>query len=113
MSQNEIKSASFTSDTWKRYIDKVAKDKENVEDIVVETMAKLLRRQIIVYSRSYTDEISRKKLSGSNIGAQTYNNYQSRYTSQSINQSQLIFPLLDVLLSCSLDGVPSYRLSKL
>ena len=61
MSQNEIKSASFTSDTWKRYIDKVAKDKENVEDIVVETMAKLLRRQIIVYTRSYTDEISRKK----------------------------------------------------
>jgi hypothetical protein len=59
MSQNEIKSASFTSDTWKRYIDKVAKDKENVED-----------------------------------------------------QSQLIFPLLDVLLSCSLDRV-SYRLSKL
>jgi hypothetical protein len=49
---------------------------------------------------------------GSNIGAQTYNNYQSRYTSQSIDQSQLIFPLLDVLLSCSLDRV-SYRLSKL
>jgi hypothetical protein len=60
MSQNEIKSANFTSDTWKRYIDKVAKDKENVEDIVVEHMAKLLRRQIIVYSRSYTNEISRK-----------------------------------------------------
>ena len=60
-SENEIKSANFTSDTWKRYIDKVAKDKENVEDIVVEHMAKLLRRQIIVYSRSYTDEISRKK----------------------------------------------------
>jgi hypothetical protein len=39
--------ANFTSDTWKTYIDTVAKDKENVEDIVVETMAKLLRRQII------------------------------------------------------------------
>jgi len=61
MSQNEIKSANFTSDNWKRYIDKVARDKENVEDIVVETMAKLLRRQIIVYSRSYLNEISRKK----------------------------------------------------
>ena len=61
MSQNEIKSANFTSDTWKIYIDKVAEDKENVEDIVVETMAKLLRKQIIVYSKSYTNEISRKK----------------------------------------------------
>jgi hypothetical protein len=61
MSQNEIKSANFTSDTWKIYIDTLAKDKEIVEDIVVETMAKLLRRQIIVYSRSYTDQISRKK----------------------------------------------------
>lgn len=61
MSQNEIKSADFTRDTWKIYINKVTKDKENVEDIVVETMAKLLRRQIIVYSRSYTNEISRKK----------------------------------------------------
>jgi len=60
MSQNEIKSANFTSDTWKIYIDKVAKDKENVKDIVVETMAKLLRRQIIVYSMSYPNEISRK-----------------------------------------------------
>jgi hypothetical protein len=61
MSQNEIKSANSTSDNWKRYIDKVARDKENVEDIVVETMAKLLRRQINVYSRSYPNEISRKK----------------------------------------------------
>jgi hypothetical protein len=61
MSQNEIRSANFTSDTWKIYIDTVAKDKENVEDIVVETMAKLLRRQIIVYSRSYPNDISRKK----------------------------------------------------
>ena len=59
------------------------------------------------------DNVYIRNGSGSNIGAQTYNNYQSRYTSQSINQSQLIFPLLDVLLSCSLDGVPSYRLSKL
>ena len=59
------------------------------------------------------DNVYIRNGSGSNIGAQTYNNYQSRYTSQSINQSQLIFPLLDVLLSCSLDGVPSCRLSKL
>ena len=59
--QNEIKFANFTSDNWKRYIDKVAKDKENVEDIVVESMAKLLQRQIIVYLRSYTNEISRNK----------------------------------------------------
>ena len=58
MLQDEIKSANFTSDTWKTYIDTVAKDKENVEDIVVETMAKLLRGQIIVYSRPYTNEIS-------------------------------------------------------
>ena len=56
--QEEIKSANFTSDNWKRYIDTVAKDKENVEDIVVETMAKLLRKQIIVYSRSNTNRIS-------------------------------------------------------
>ena len=60
MSQNEIRSANFTKDTWKIYIDTVAKDKENVEDIVVETMAKLLRRQIIVYSRLFPNEISRK-----------------------------------------------------
>ena len=61
MLQDKIKSANFTSDTWKIYIDKVAKDKENVEDIVVETMARLLGRQIIVYSRSYPNEISSKK----------------------------------------------------
>jgi hypothetical protein len=58
------------------------------------------------------DNVYIRNGSGSNIGAQTYNNYQSRYTSQSIDQSQLIFPLLDVLLSCGLDRV-SYRLSKL
>jgi hypothetical protein len=59
------------------------------------------------------DNVYIRNGSGSNIGAQIYNNYQYRYTSQSIHQSQLIFPLLDVLLSCSLDGVPSCRLSKL
>jgi hypothetical protein len=58
------------------------------------------------------DNVYIRNGSGSNIGAQTYNNYQSRYTSQSIDQSQLIFPLLDVLVFCSLDRV-SYRLSKL
>ena len=34
MLQDEIKSANFTSDTWKTYIDTVAKDKENVEEIL-------------------------------------------------------------------------------
>ena len=58
MLQNEIKSANFTTDDWKIYIEIVAKENENVEDIVVETMAKSLRRQIIVYSRSYFNETS-------------------------------------------------------
>ena len=64
MSQNEIKSAKFTSDNWKIYINKVAEDKENVEDIVVESMAKLLGRQINVYSKSYPNEMSRKIING-------------------------------------------------
>jgi hypothetical protein len=34
MLQDEIKSANFTSETWKTYIDTVAKDKENVEEIL-------------------------------------------------------------------------------
>ena len=64
MSQNEIKSAKFTSDNWKIYINKVAEDKENVEDIVVESMAKLLGRQINVYSKSYPNGMSRKIING-------------------------------------------------
>lgn len=65
-----------------------------------------------IWELAVVDDVYIRNGSRSNIGAQTYNNYQFRYTSQSINQSQLIFLLLDVLLSCSLDGV-SYRLSKL
>ena len=37
--------------------------------------------------RALVDDVYIRNGSGSNIGAQTYNNYQSRYTSQSINQS--------------------------
>ena len=45
------------------------------------------RWELVVVDNAY---IRNGSGSGSNIGAQTYNNYQSRYTSQSINQSQLI-----------------------
>ncbi|CAG2185100.1 unnamed protein product [Mytilus edulis] len=58
----QIYDAHFTNEEWNIFIKKIAEDGEHIEDVVVEKMAKLLKKKIVIYSLSYANEISKKSI---------------------------------------------------
>ncbi|XP_063448714.1 uncharacterized protein LOC134728164 isoform X2 [Mytilus trossulus] len=62
MPTGQIYDAHFTNEEWNIFIKKIAEDGEHIEDVVVEKMAKLLKKKIVIYSLSYANEISKKSI---------------------------------------------------
>ena len=56
--QEKIFASKFTKDSWDKCLDSISREGEVVGDIVVETMANLWHRRIVVYSRAYPHGIS-------------------------------------------------------
>ncbi|XP_071180279.1 uncharacterized protein [Mytilus edulis] len=62
MPTGQIYDAHFTNEEWNIFIKKIAEDGEHIEDVVVEKMAMLLKKKIVIYSLSYANEISKKSI---------------------------------------------------
>ncbi|XP_052072321.1 uncharacterized protein LOC127710483 [Mytilus californianus] len=62
MPTDQIHDAHFTNEEWNIFIKKIAEDGEHIEDVVVEKMAILLKKKIVIYSLSYANEISKKSI---------------------------------------------------
>ncbi|VDH95917.1 Hypothetical predicted protein [Mytilus galloprovincialis] len=62
MPTEQIYDAHFTNEEWHIFIEKIAEDGEHIEDVVVEKMAMLLKKKIVIYSLSYANEISKKSI---------------------------------------------------
>ncbi|XP_052072319.1 uncharacterized protein LOC127710482 [Mytilus californianus] len=59
---DHIYEAHFTNEEWKIFLKKIAEDGEHIEDIVVEQMAIILKKKIVIYSLSYANAISKKSI---------------------------------------------------
>lgn len=57
VSDEKKKYINLADESWETYLTTIEKEGAVVGDIVVETMAKFWRRKIVIYSRSYPDEI--------------------------------------------------------
>ncbi|XP_063407794.1 uncharacterized protein LOC134691286 [Mytilus trossulus] len=57
MSDEKKKSVNLCNESWETYLTQIEKEGAVVGDIVVEAMAKFLSRKIVIYSRSYPNEI--------------------------------------------------------
>ncbi|XP_071143015.1 uncharacterized protein [Mytilus edulis] len=58
VSDEKKESINLANESWETYLTTIEKEGNVVGDIVVETMAKYWRRKIVIYSRSYPDEIT-------------------------------------------------------
>ncbi|XP_063448727.1 uncharacterized protein LOC134728170 [Mytilus trossulus] len=62
MPRDQIHDAHFTDEGWIVFLKKIAEDGEHIEEIVVEQMAMILKKKIVIYSLSYDNEISKKSI---------------------------------------------------
>lgn len=58
--QDEITAANFTKGEWSKLLQDIIKDGGHIESIVEKAMAEALQRKIIIYSLSYSSDLSKR-----------------------------------------------------
>lgn len=69
LTDTEVAATNFSKDDWAKFVQDVAKDGSHIYTIVEKTMAEVMQRKLVIYTLSYSNDLTKQEYNQSANGA--------------------------------------------